>query len=45
MNVLGRDRTHGAGPLGNLDKFMAVNLALSVDLFGQCTWKSRRVRW
>ena len=36
MNVLGCDRTHGAGPLGNLDKFMGVNLALSVDLFGQC---------
>jgi acyl-CoA hydrolase len=29
-------QTHGAGTLGGIERFVAVNSALSVDLFGQC---------
>jgi acyl-CoA hydrolase len=36
ISVLDCERTHGAASLGALDKFIAVNSALSVDLFGQC---------
>ncbi len=28
--------THGAGVLGSIDNFVAINSALEVDLFGQC---------
>jgi acyl-CoA hydrolase len=36
ISVLDCERTHGARALGALDRFIAVNSALSVDLFGQC---------
>lgn len=36
LRVLGCDVTHDACTLAKLDRFVAVNSALEVDLFGQC---------
>ncbi|QIL74383.1 hypothetical protein G7048_26150 (plasmid) [Diaphorobacter sp. HDW4B] len=36
LRVLGCDVTHSAATLNAIDRFVAVNSALEVDLFGQC---------
>lgn len=36
LRVLGCEITHDVGTLAGIDRFIAVNSALEVDLFGQC---------